>query len=348
MLRYARNTMPLRLNEHRRPSENSDLPVPSHDETLNSNGASSPHPRHPIQSDPVRTVGVLSHPLRPNTEPLAERIARSLRDHGVEVWLHTEWDADEVHPDVEGSDMVVAIGGDGAMLKAARVCAPHDVPVLGINMGRLGFLTEVQQPDNWEDCVPALLEGRYWVEPRFMLTASAELDGTTLFRGNALNEVLISGAGIGHMVQLDLYIDSNWTTTYNCDSLIVATPTGSTAYALSVGGPILPPDLQNILVVPSAAHLSMRRAIVLSEGASVAIRPIPDNRGSIQVIVDGVDLGQTSNDAIIHVRACDYAARFVRLRQRNYFYRSLLDKLEPRINRDAPSRPLQLDGARSD
>jgi len=282
----------------------------------------------------LKCIGILAHPHRPQTAPVAEQVATSLQQHGIETWVHNSWDEADVIDDVRCADMLVAIGGDGAMLKAARVSAPYEVPVLGINMGRLGFLTEIAQPDEWETYLARIFEDDYWIEERMMLRVEIRRDDKTLHYREALNDVLISGNGVGHMVQLDLFINKSWATTYHADSLIVSTPTGSTAYALAVGGPILPPDLHNILIIPSAPHLSMERPIVLSEGSEVEVHALLDNRYEIVVVADGLALGQMQLDDTIHITASENRARFVRLKGRNYFYRSLLERLEPRVKRN--------------
>jgi NAD+ kinase len=289
----------------------------------------APHPEGILPM--LRCIGVLAHPRRPQTAPVALSIADSLKAHGVDTWLHTEWDENTVQEEARCADMVVAIGGDGAMLKAARVCAPFAVPVLGVNMGRLGFLTEVRELDDWEATLERLIGGDYWVEMRMMITVSVRRNGVTRLTSDALNDVVISANGIGNMIQIDTYIDSHWTTTYNSDALIIATPTGSTAYALAAGGPILPPDLKNILIVPTAPHLSMDRSIVLSEGSQVAVRANEGNRNPIVLTADGVALGKIEHEDTIIIQASQHSSRFVRLRSKNYFYRSLLDRLEPRV-----------------
>jgi NAD+ kinase len=278
----------------------------------------------------LHCIGVLAHPNRPQTAPIAEGIVATLRGRGVRAWLHTQWDDASVRDDVPQADAVIAIGGDGAMLKAARVCAPHGVPVLGVNMGRLGFLTEVKAIAEWDDALTRLLAGDYWIETRMMIRTSITAKGVL---GDALNDVVLSGSMMGYMVQLDAYIDRQWTTLYNADGLIIATPSGSTAYALAAGGPILPPDLKNILLVPVAPHLSINRAIVMSEGSQVSVRLNPENRHVVNVLADGVLLGTLNEGETLTVRASEHSARFIRFRSRQYFYRSLLDKLEPRINR---------------
>ncbi len=290
----------------------------------------------------LKRVGVLGHPKRPQTEPVAERIIKSLEDQQISTWSAVIWEPDDIIEQIRGSDMVIAIGGDGAMFRAARLCAPLDVPVLGLNMGRLGFLTEIASPEDWEESLQKVLAGDYWVEQRMMIAAHVVRNGERILKNQALNDLVISGESAGTMVQLDCYIDGHWATTYNSDALIISTPTGSTAYALSAGGPILPPDLTNILIVPAAAHLSLERPIVLSEGSQVAVRPSGDNRTPVVATVDGMRLAQIEQDDIIVVAACDYSSRFIRMRDRNYFYRSLLDRLEPRVNRVAPVRTTTL------
>ena len=282
----------------------------------------------------LKCIGILAHPHRPQTAPVAERLVTALQAHGIETWHRVDWDENRIDgkETIACADMVIAIGGDGAMLKAARVCAPYKVPVLGIHMGRLGFLTEIADPED-TSYIQRLLDSDYWIETRMMIQACVIRGSEIIITGEALNDVVISGGQIGRMVQLDTYIDTRWTTTYNADALIIATPTGSTAYALAVGGPILPPDLANILIVPSAAHLSMDRPIVLSEGSQVDVRAATNNRNPVMMMVDGRHLAELADGDIIHITASQHSARFVRMRGRNYFYRSLLDRLEPRVSR---------------
>lgn len=278
----------------------------------------------------MNCIGVLAHPLRPYTFPLAEHIADTLRQHDIATWVFTDWTDDDVVEAVQGSRMVVAIGGDGAMLRAARVCARYGVPVLGVNMGQLGFLTEISGMNTWGDALKKLIDDDFWIESRMMLQAQVLREGEVVVVGDALNDIVISANVFGRMIQLDCYIDQDWATSYNADALVISTATGSTAYALSLGGPILPPDLKNILIVPAAPHLSMDRPIVLSEGSIVEINASTRNRGEILLSADGVMLLALENGDTVKIQASEHVSNFVRLRGRNYFYRSLLDRLEPR------------------
>lgn len=289
-------------------------------------------------------IGILAHPLRPRTAPLAEDVKRSLDEHGIDTWVRTAWDANRAQPLVHGSDLVIAIGGDGAMLRAARVCAPENVPVLGINTGNLGFLTEIS-PDDWEAQMETLLAGDYWIEQRMMIRCEVWRGDDLLSTGEALNDVVISRGAIAKSVRLETFIDGGWATTYHCDGLIIATPTGSTAYALAVGGPILPPELKNILVVPVAPHLSMDRPMVLSQGSTVEVVIEPHTIAEVVLTVDGELIASLESNDRVSVRASDSISRFVRLRERNYFYRSLLDRLEPRVPPRAPRPTTERDSS---
>jgi NAD+ kinase len=281
----------------------------------------------------IESIGVLAHPLRPQTYPIADQICKKLEAHGLRAWSYTDWQQEEVLSDVKGADMIIAIGGDGAMLRAARVSAPHNVPVLGINMGQLGFLTEIPDPHDWQSQLERVLTGDYWIEQRMMIRTEVWADDACRISGEALNDIVVSGDVVGRMIQLDTYIDADWATTYHADALVVATATGSTAYALACGGPILPPELKNILIVPAAPHLSMDRPIVLAEGACVDIMPSSKSTTNIVLSADGSTLCEIKHGERVRVQASDHITRFVRLRSRNYFYRSLLDRLEPRVQR---------------
>jgi len=283
--------------------------------------------------DDVQRIGVLAHPLRPQSFPVAQEIAASLEKRGAKAVVATEWTEAGVQSMLGAVDLAVAIGGDGAMLRAARACAPFKVPVLGVNMGQLGFLTEVRAPDRWPEYETRLLGHDFWIEQRMMLTVSVVRGGQVLQLADALNDVVVSGEVVGRMIQLETYIDDHWTTTYYADALVIATATGSTAYALACGGPILPPQLKNILVVPAAPHLSMDRPLVLSEGATVEVLPSSANRTAITITADGASVADLQPGDRVRVQASQHSSQFVRMRERNYFYRSLLDRFEPRVQR---------------
>lgn len=286
----------------------------------------------------IKQVGILAHPTREETYASVVEIAAHFEQAGYHTWTRTDWVAEEIAEMVKASQLIVALGGDGAMLRAARVSAPDGVPVLGVNMGRLGFLTEVPAQAEWETVIKRISKRDYWVEKRMMLKVIITHTDGSLVEATALNDVVISGNILGRMVQLSAYIDGQWAANYNADALIIATATGSTAYALSCGGPILPPMAENLLIVPNAPHLSMGRSIVLPQGAQVSVLAARENRNEIVITVDGNVMANLIEGDKISVCANEHSSSFLRLREPNYFYRDLLDRFEPRFNQEAPSR----------
>jgi len=216
-------------------------------------------------------------------------------------------------------DMLIAVGGDGSVLRAGHLCAPCNVPIFGVNLGRLGFLIQVDRKE-WREYFEKLFNGEAWIENRMMLHADHIRAGQPIDAWNALNEVVVGRGQLLRPVRLTASVDGRELTSYVADGLIASTATGSTAYALAAGGPILPPELRNILLVPIAPHLSVDRAVVLSEGSSVSITV----RGENAVIsVDGQPPISLMEDDHVDVRAAEVTAQFVRFGDPGYFYRNL-------------------------
>lgn len=167
-------------------------------------------------------------------------------------------------------DIVIVVGGDGSLLGAARILAQYKVPVLGINRGSLGFLTDIS-PDDLEKQVSQILEGKYLMENRFLLQSTVERKGSIIIQGNALNDVVLHHGKSTRIVNFELYINEQRVCSQKSDGLIVATPTGSTAYALSAGGPIIYPDVDGIVIVPMYPHTLSSRPIVVGSTSILRI-----------------------------------------------------------------------------
>jgi NAD+ kinase len=272
-------------------------------------------------------IAVLYHPKIKATEPVAEEICAWLKSQGCRTWRALTWDEENVRPRLADCDLVIVLGGDGSILRTSRMAACRAIPILGVNMGRLGFLSEAG-PDDWREKLPAILSGDYWIEPRMMLKAVAWRGDKRLCEHLALNDVVISRGTLARVVRLRTEIDGERLTTYIADGLIVSTPTGSTAYALAVGGPILPPALRNILVIPIAPHLTLDRAVVLSEGALVKVNVGTDYEALLTV--DGQSAVDLQDGDRIEVSTSDLSSRFIRTGKQNYFYHMLLERLEPK------------------
>ncbi len=276
-------------------------------------------------------IAILHHPRKPESLALADEIEAYLRARGLNhIRQSSAWDAEAMLPHLAQVDLIITLGGDGTLLRAARMGAAHNVPMLGVKMGKLGFVAEVF-PDDWQAPLEAMLAGHFWAEERLMVRVRVEQIGpnderTVRAEYDALNDVVISRGSLARVVRVSTWLDEGFLTTYICDGIVISTPTGSTAYALAAGGPILPPDLRNILVIPVAPHLSMDRALVLSQGAEVRLRVETDHEAILTV--DGqFEITLAEDDEIIVVGS-PHMARFVRMRSRNYFYQALMDKLK--------------------
>ena len=280
----------------------------------------------------MKTIGILYNPRIARAYPLAEEIAAWVEQGGREAQVCTADDA----PDtlcLQETGLLVTLGGDGSILRAARAAAPYGTLLLGVNLGRVGFLTEAE-PETWREVLARVLADDCWVEERMILRVATRRDGEPLGQAEALNDVVVGRGARARVVHLRTEIDGGYLATYVADGLIVATPTGSTAYALAAGGPILPPQLRNILLVPVAPHLSMERPIVLSEGVTVHI-VVTGGRPAVLTVDGEVQAELESGDEVL-VEASPHVARFARVRERTYFYKTLVARLVPRNQTPSP------------
>ena len=235
--------------------------------------------------------------------------ARILRFSGPDRVEEAGRDIDLATVDLAGTTVAVSMGGDGTFLRVVRLAAAADVPVLGVNFGRLGYLPDLS-PEELRDALAKVLAGTAAIEARCALEVciSDRSIGDDVSCLLALNEVVIEKIDFGHTVRLATCIDGEDALTYSADGLIVATPTGSTAYNLSAGGPILAPTLRAMVVTPVAPHFSLDRSLVLTDEQEVRVEVRPDRTGAL--VIDGQDIGRLKPGATI---TCTVAARPVRV-----------------------------------
>jgi NAD+ kinase len=268
---------------------------------------------------PQRPV-VTAYPKMAEALSEAEVMSGYLKSKGMDAPFGSIYD-EELRKRVRRGDfdMLIIAGGDGSVLRACHLCAPSSVPVLGVNLGRIGFLIQIGRED-WRLHFDKLLNGEAWIENRMLLKAEHIRAGESLGNWIALNEVVVGRGQNLRPVRLTATVDNHRLTSYMADGLIASTPTGSTAYALAAGGPILPPELRNILLVPIAPHLSVDRAVVLSEGSSVDIEVKSENT---VLSVDGQAPMNLMEDDHVLITAADVTAQFVRFGDAGYFYRNI-------------------------
>jgi NAD+ kinase len=216
-------------------------------------------------------------------------------------------------------DMLIVLGGDGTLLRAAHVVKGSQVPILGINLGHLGFLTEIEG-DFWQDKLSLVLQEKYWIEERTMLHAELNRNGKKEAACEALNDVVISRGRRICIMKSIVHVNGEYLTTYPGDGIIVSTPTGSTAYAWDIGGPVLSPCLKGILLVPMSPHLHMNRALVLEQEATINVEISTEDQGMLTM--DGrVEVDLQDGDCVT-IQASPFVTRFVRLHSKmHYFHR---------------------------
>ena len=247
-------------------------------------------------------VGLVVHSGRAAAVDAAEDLRATLTADGVDVSL--------LRGDRETSgafDLVVSVGGDGTFLRAAHMASKADCPVLGVKVGRLGFLTEVEPPDT-EKLVRLVLDGTARIEERLAVTA--ELDGAGIETEWALNEVMVEKRARHRLVRLVVSVDGVYLATFSADGVIVATPTGSTAYSFSARGPIVSPSLPCMVLTPIAAHMVFDRSFVLDATQHVTIEVAGEEMGLLSA--DGRQAIELPVGSKIRIRAADRPARLVR------------------------------------
>jgi NAD+ kinase len=258
------------------------------------------------------------------TEPLKELYAL-LNTRGLTVRTDARTGAafgakaDEIFDSADvipGADLAIAVGGDGTLLGVARIAATHSVPLVGVNLGTLGFLTDVPK-DELSELINAILDGRYTEEKRLMLDAEVKRDDKIVFEAVALNDVVISRGAMGTMIEFAVAVDGEFIYSLRADGLIVATPTGSTAYALSSGGPILHPTLPAISLVPISPHTLSNRPIAIASTSEVRVKLI---RGvNARVNFDVQSFFDPRSDDVVIIRADPNPLRLLHPEGYSYF-----------------------------
>jgi NAD+ kinase len=275
----------------------------------------------------VRSIGLVVHQQNPEAPAIGRRIVEWARGHEIAV-LAVADDADDlgVAPatSLAGADVALSIGGDGTMLRTVELVAFAGVPVLGVNVGQLGYLTSVE-PAHVDEALERIAAGRHSIEERMMLAAEIiRADGSDGETRWALNEVVVEKQASGHTVRLVVSFDGEPFTVYATDAMIVSTATGSTAYSLSAGGPILSPRHRALVLTPVAPHMLFNRSLVLDDGLTVGVE-LQGFRAA-DVTLDGRLLGCLAPGDRVMVQAAPEPARFVTLDGAPSFHRVVKTK----------------------
>jgi len=272
------------------------------------------------------SIAIAVHPQNEQAYALAEKIGSALEKKGKEL-LIGRMDDHSLRTELSGGkhDLLIALGGDGTMLRAGHISAASQVPILGINLGRYGFLTETQR-DEWPDALQRVLAGDFWLEKRMMLESVLYRKDKEYNRWNALNDAVISRGETIRPVELEIFINNRHLSTIVADAIIASTATGSTAYAMAAGGPILSPELRNIILVPVAPHLSIEQSLVLEESVLISVTVHTSHEAVISI--DGQPAINLDNDDRVEIQACGDEVHFIRFQDPGYFYRNLIPYMD--------------------
>lgn len=278
------------------------------------------------------TIGIFPNTKKQSVGSVFGWMVQYFKDRDVRVLLSAETAQKMGYLDLASSQQTmineitigITLGGDGTLLNTAREIASAGIPICGINMGQLGFLTEVELPD-LAAALDKLIHSDYQIEERLMLDASIIRQGTPIHISSALNDVVISKSGVSRMIKLKLYVDDDLTANYAADGLIIATATGSTGYSLSAGGPIINPKLKVMVLTPICPHTLHAKSLVVSEQEEIKVTMVSNQEDAV-LTIDGQHVYNLLPDDIVLVKRAPFRAGFIKFNNRSY-YETLRTKL---------------------
>lgn len=266
----------------------------------------------------LRRIGLIVHGGRTDAPAYARRAVEALRGAGAQVWAERETATRLELPvleDAEGVDALLSLGGDGTLLRAVQQAVRFHAPLMGINLGRVGFLTETE-PERMEEAARALVEGRYTLEERSLLCARrARTEASFL----ALNDVVVSRGGYARLINLEAWSGEELVGHYVADGLVVATPTGSTGYSLSAGGPVIHPAVDCMVMTPICAHSLQHRPVVVPGSEHIRFTLMCEEETAVVLQVDGQTQCMLQGGETILIHKAAETVRLVRLSPRRFF-----------------------------
>lgn len=275
-----------------------------------------------MKNKSLKKIGIAFHPDIADAVSTAKIVETFLNEQGAETVLCRSLKDAHLQSAINAHDIeaLVVLGGDGSMLRASHLCASAGIPITGINLGTFGFLFELER-NNWQALLGHLLNGNYRIEKRMMLQASHYRKENLLGSWQVVNEIVVCRGQDVKPIRIHASVDEYPMASYVADGLIAATATGSTAYALAVNGPIMPPETRNILVVPVAPHLSFDRAVILGEGSCITITVNTQHEAVLST--DGHEPVKMLDGDAVRVSASNLNVHFIRFHGPGFFYRNL-------------------------
>jgi len=272
----------------------------------------------------MKRIGIFFHPLKEAACSLAQELTEYLRDRHLSVWRYSAWEWEQARPQIEGSDLIITIGGDGTILRAAQAVMPMAIPIVGINLGRLGFMTELTVDETF-DKFPSLLAGEGTIDERSVLDTEITTKDNTTKTFYALNDVVVARGGIARLINIKTIIDDATLTTYRADGVVISSATGCTGYALAAGGPVLHPQSPDMVLVPLLPHLGFSYPMVIPSTSTC--RLVLENPTPGITSIDGhINLNLACGDTVV-VKHSKTKVHFLRIHENSY-YRSLEQRLK--------------------
>jgi len=279
-----------------------------------------------------RVLGIAYSSWVSEAEPLAQDLADRLGKYGT-VWMCPVSELDSKWETVPNPSLLVSVGGDGTILRAVRTIAKHDVPLLGVNLGRVGFMTELSVSDALSH-IDEYIEGSTWVEERAMLQATVlpggSDDGSSTFHG--LNDAVVGRGTVARLVYAEVTVDGQLLASYATDAVVISTATGSSGYILSAGGPVLYPESNSLIVKPVVPQMADPSAVVLRPGAVVEVFVQTNHQAMLSV--DGFDDWALKPEDVVRVEQSPYKAKFLRTGQPRFFPAGLAQRLSSSRKQD--------------
>ena len=257
----------------------------------------------------LKAAGLILNRQNSKAVKYAGKAASFFRQHGI-ITFDPQQDDPEITPGI-----IVTFGGDGTLLIGARYALKYDIPLLGINLGTVGFLTE-EDPDHLDEAIEAIVEGRYQIETRSLLSISNIGTGEQFY---ALNDAVITRGGYARLIRVDAFVNQKEYASFTADGIIAATPTGSTGYSLSAGGPIVEPGMNCIIITPVCPHSMQHCPCIVPENADIRFLLNPDREQTAELQIDGQNMGSLRTGDEIHVSGTDLKIRLIRLHSYDFF-----------------------------
>ena len=276
-----------------------------------------------IENTEIKTIGLIINSYKEQIVQIGRQVITLLREQNVNVLAMGEeaealaLNAVSAETFCNEAQMVLVIGGDGTMLRAARTVYSKEIPILGINQGYLGFLTEVEV-EHLDKAIAQLLSGNYQVERRMMLNAAVYRAGVGIADVNALNDMVVTKGALSRIIRTELYLDEELVERHYGDGLIFSTPTGSTGYSLSAGGPIVYPSIDVCIMAPICSHSLISRPVIFSPEHTLTVR-MESVSTPAMLTVDGQNGVELQQGDLIHIRKAEHDTCLLVLEQRNFF-----------------------------